>query len=98
MTQVGSAVLDGEEIVIRVQVGAVIEMAESRFAMQVTDREGFTKELMEDLQENPVELLAEVAGSLVDGFGSNAVTSSLLTQADDDESVDETPRPVGPGR
>lgn len=98
MTQVGSAVLDGEEIVVRVPIAAVIEMAESRFDMQVTDREEFTKELMDDLRENPVELLAEVAGSLVEGFGSNTAATRLFSQADSDESVDETPRPVGPGR
>lgn len=99
MTQDGTVMLVGEEIVIRVPVGATIDMAERKYDVEVTGRPAFTDELVADLRRNPVGLLADVAAALVEGIGSEAAFSRLRTGVNDDWSTfDGPPRSAGPSR
>ncbi|CUT11454.1 hypothetical protein BF49_2534 [Bradyrhizobium sp.] len=68
MTKLASAVLDGDEIVIRVPVSAVIERAHN---LQVTDAAVFTTELVDDLNDGLVEMFADLARTMVDDNGSD---------------------------
>ena len=90
MTQVGQSVVEGDEIVIRVPVGAVIDLAERKYDMQVTDSVAFTAELVDDLSRSSLNLIAEVAGSMVETDGSNAAfCRRRYTLWDADNAVEE---------
>src|SRR4051794_35671735 len=71
MTTKGSAVREGDEIVIRVPVDAVIERLElgkKYMKVEVTDSAVFMAEIVEDLNDDPVGMIAEAANMLIQEY------------------------------
>lgn len=71
MTTKGSAVMEGDEIVIRVPVDAVIKRLSAGdrcMKVEVTDRAVFMAEIVEDLNDDPVEMISEAAKMLIQEY------------------------------
>ncbi|HSU68541.1 MAG TPA: hypothetical protein VLJ39_16795 [Tepidisphaeraceae bacterium] len=77
MTDKGQAVLDGDEIVIRVPIAAVMARISGRSRLQVNDAAAFAAEIVEDLNDNPLALIADEALAMVEAYGSCAATICL---------------------
>lgn len=79
MTKMGQAVLDGDEIVIRVPVSAVIERAVQKYDLDVNDNAVFAAEIVEDLNKDLAGILGDLAGSMVEEYGSVSALSHQET-------------------